>query len=154
MLLSHCSSEPLLGDFFGNSGFLSGGSQSDFVLSKESLVELLVYQATTWLAIQRYVNWWLFCIFLLLCFGRSFLGYFLSMAEFFGGVARHELTEGCSSYNLSIWTWSVMILVGLLQAPKSTSLTCFLLQSGAWQRDFGNDGLLWRRISTGLYWRC
>lgn len=40
------------------------------------------------------------------------------MGCFFGnirlpdGVARHRLIKGCSGYNLGIWTWSVMVMVG------------------------------------------
>lgn len=42
VMLSHCSDGPLLDDFFGKSGFLSGGSRSGFVLGiEESLVEIL-----------------------------------------------------------------------------------------------------------------
>lgn len=49
VLLSHCSSKPLLGDFSNNKGFLSSGYWSGFVLSvEECSLELLVCQTPTW----------------------------------------------------------------------------------------------------------
>lgn len=49
VLFSYCSSEPLLGDFFGDNGFLSSGSHSGFVLGvKGSRVEVSIWLATAW----------------------------------------------------------------------------------------------------------
>lgn len=47
--LSHYSGGPLLGDFFGDSGFLSGGSRSGFILNvEESPVALSICQEKAW----------------------------------------------------------------------------------------------------------
>lgn len=72
----------------------------------------------------RAQRWSLFFTFLLRCSYRSFSGYLSITAGFSGGP---RLIEGCSSYNLFIYTWSIMVLVDQWQAPKSTSFTCFLL---------------------------
>lgn len=77
MLLSHCSGRPLLGGFFGDSGFHFGGSWSNFVLGVgENFVELSVSQAVTWAGLTEVRKLVAFLHFFALLLKRKFFGPF------------------------------------------------------------------------------
>lgn len=63
--------------------------------------------------------------------GEGWFFPFAAMVGFSGWVVKHGSTDECASYNIGIWTWFVMALVGRQHAPKSASFTYFLLRSSA-----------------------
>lgn len=90
--------------------FLSRNSQFEFVFGVEkSQVELSVWLEMLWVGQTEGPK---LVTSLLRYYSGNFLGYFLAMAGFFDRVARYGLIEGFSGYNLGIWTWSIMVLVG------------------------------------------
>lgn len=147
-MLSRCFGDSFLGNIPTTTGFLYRKSKFGLAFGvEENQLELLVWPKTTWVGQTKGPK---LVTYMLWCFNRSLLACFSTTAGFFGGLAGYGLTKGCARYNLGIQTWSIIVLVGRQQAPKSASFTYFLLQSGTSRQDLGDISLPQRRISVGL----